>query len=316
MKRLAGALAGLVVALVVAVGPAAAGGDDRHYYVVGTGDYLFRIAVRTLGDGNRYPEIYQLNEGRVQDDGASLTDPVVLHPGWILLLPDDASGGSVRIGPLPGPEPSGTARAWWIGAGTAVVGAAAALVLLRRRRRVRRAPERPGFPPGDAVRVANPAGALEVRLTGPSTAVWLAHGEPRPEMVLPVELGERDGWRLWVDLAGAPGPVTVTGPVAAGRRQARALADRLHAEGHAVLVVGNALGEQPPPGWTALPALPAVEELPDTAGVLLCGGLHGAELAAARAIASAEGCRVVPVVVGEVVRGRWSLSAVAEGNTP
>ena len=72
------------------------------YDVVGEGsEYLFDIAARTLGDGRRYLEIFQLNEGRLQPDGRRMTDPAVLSAGWILQLPADAAGVDVHQGPLP-----------------------------------------------------------------------------------------------------------------------------------------------------------------------------------------------------------------------
>jgi hypothetical protein len=76
------------------------------YYVVGhtgTGEreYLFQIAAWTLGDGRRYLEIFDLNEGRLQPDGGRLDDPLVLMPGWILILPPDADGPGVFFGPPP-----------------------------------------------------------------------------------------------------------------------------------------------------------------------------------------------------------------------
>ena len=76
------------------------------YYVVGPPvdgqpEYLFAIATRTLGDGNRAREIFNLNRGRTQPDGAALVDPAVLRPGWLLVLPADATGDGVRVGTLP-----------------------------------------------------------------------------------------------------------------------------------------------------------------------------------------------------------------------
>jgi hypothetical protein len=83
------------------------------YYVVGPPvngqqEYLFEIAARTLGNGNRYKEIFDLNQGRRQADGGALIDPAVLHPGWVLLLPGDAAGPGVLTGPFPtaGPTPT------------------------------------------------------------------------------------------------------------------------------------------------------------------------------------------------------------------
>ena len=91
------------------------------YYLVGytgTGEreYLFQIAARTLGDGRRYMEIFDSNKGRVQPDGRRLEDPLILFPGWILLLPGDAEGPGVVVGTPPifgsaevGAQPTGSA---------------------------------------------------------------------------------------------------------------------------------------------------------------------------------------------------------------
>jgi DNA-binding SARP family transcriptional activator len=62
----------------------------RHY------DSLWDIADRHLGDGRRYREIYELNKGRPQPDGGELTRASLIHPGWVLLLPADATGPGVR----------------------------------------------------------------------------------------------------------------------------------------------------------------------------------------------------------------------------
>ncbi len=53
----------------------------------GIHDSLWRIARRHLGDGARWPEIYQLNKGHPQPDGGTLTMPSLIQPGWILQLP-------------------------------------------------------------------------------------------------------------------------------------------------------------------------------------------------------------------------------------
>ncbi len=127
-------LAGVVVAccLVVSMaGPSAAqkAPPDPQafvkYYVVtaahqGQPENLTEIAMRFLGSGERSAEIYNLNAGRVQPDGASLTDPARLNRGWYLVLPWDAAGEGVKYGqipsgpkptpktPAPGPKPSGS----------------------------------------------------------------------------------------------------------------------------------------------------------------------------------------------------------------
>ncbi|MEU4569451.1 hypothetical protein [Micromonospora sp. NPDC023956] len=99
----------LVIGLVLLVPPTvapAAPAETGRYYVVGPPvdgqrEYLYAIALRTLGNGNRFREIVELNTGRVQPDGQTFTDGMVLGPGWILVLPRDARGKGVRTGPLP-----------------------------------------------------------------------------------------------------------------------------------------------------------------------------------------------------------------------
>ncbi|GAA2085543.1 BTAD domain-containing putative transcriptional regulator [Actinomadura alba] len=56
---------------------------------------LWEIADKCLGDGRRYPEIYELNKGREQPDGTRLTIASLIRPGWVLVMPDDAVGAQV-----------------------------------------------------------------------------------------------------------------------------------------------------------------------------------------------------------------------------
>jgi hypothetical protein len=67
---------------------------------------LFKIAERALGDGNRFPEIFKLNQGRPRPDGTPFTDPTAIEPGQVLQLPDDARDPAVRFGPLPATPPA------------------------------------------------------------------------------------------------------------------------------------------------------------------------------------------------------------------
>jgi len=145
-------------------------GDPVKWYRVrpsfdGQPEYLFEIAERFLGDGDRLDEIFRLNQGRLQPDGQRLTVPDVIESGWVLRLPDDASGPGVQFSPLPvvasapasvpaDPGPSaaadGTAKAGYseggsafpvlLGGGAAVIAGGLVLAMLQaRRRRARRA---------------------------------------------------------------------------------------------------------------------------------------------------------------------------------
>ena len=51
------------------------------------GDSLWRLAAVHLGSGTRWPEIYELNMGRIQADGQRLTNPNLILIGWVLELP-------------------------------------------------------------------------------------------------------------------------------------------------------------------------------------------------------------------------------------
>jgi len=84
--------------------------DSVLFYVVqpsvnGEPEFLFAIAQRFLGDGNRFNEIFALNEGRPQPDGSAMTVATSLNPGWILQLPDDAQGDGLQFGPVEGAAP-------------------------------------------------------------------------------------------------------------------------------------------------------------------------------------------------------------------
>ncbi|GAA3599159.1 hypothetical protein GCM10022223_13240 [Kineosporia mesophila] len=87
--------------------PAGAGGDENVVKVLvvpgldrtgGRPVGLAQVAAATLGDQNRAGEIFRLNQGQRQPDGDALQNAnQQLTPGWILRLPDDATGQLVQL---------------------------------------------------------------------------------------------------------------------------------------------------------------------------------------------------------------------------
>lgn len=65
------------------------GGTHVTSYTVQPGDSLWKIAQEQLGNGNDYPAIVALNNGRVMPDGTTFHTEGFLKPGWTLLLPSD-----------------------------------------------------------------------------------------------------------------------------------------------------------------------------------------------------------------------------------
>ncbi|MHB1816540.1 MAG: BTAD domain-containing putative transcriptional regulator [Streptosporangiaceae bacterium] len=80
-------------------------------YRVQENDDLWDIAGRFLGDPEDWHQIYELNEGKPQPDGRALTDPNLIIPGWVLLIPQPA-GTHHAPAPHPGhPRTPGGGRA-------------------------------------------------------------------------------------------------------------------------------------------------------------------------------------------------------------
>ena len=76
--------------------------SPERAYTVKRGDTLWSIAESELGSPLRWHDIADLNYGRIQPDGESLTDAHWIYPGWELLLPTVVPGPVVELG---GPDP-------------------------------------------------------------------------------------------------------------------------------------------------------------------------------------------------------------------
>ncbi|GAA1291687.1 transcriptional regulator [Saccharothrix xinjiangensis] len=80
-----------------------------HDPETGVHDSLWRMAERTLGDGNRWPEIYELNKGKSQPNGGTFTRPSLVFPGEEMALPDDVTVPAMppaQPSPQPAPPPT------------------------------------------------------------------------------------------------------------------------------------------------------------------------------------------------------------------
>lgn len=67
------------------------------------GDTLWDISAEHLGDGARFPEVFDLNAGVLQPDGRTLTDPDLIQPGWNLTLPTPTPSAPSTNGSPPTP---------------------------------------------------------------------------------------------------------------------------------------------------------------------------------------------------------------------
>jgi DNA-binding SARP family transcriptional activator len=78
-------------------------------YRVRQGDSLWRIAESFLGDGLRWGEIWNLNQGQDMGGGRRFTDPSLILPGWVLQLPVEVTPPTEGSTPAQPEPPSPTA---------------------------------------------------------------------------------------------------------------------------------------------------------------------------------------------------------------
>lgn len=62
-------------------------------YEVQPGDTLSEIAETQLGDPLRYPDLFELSRDTIQHNGAHLTDPDLIQPGWTITIPNTTHRG-------------------------------------------------------------------------------------------------------------------------------------------------------------------------------------------------------------------------------
>ncbi|WP_331736073.1 LysM peptidoglycan-binding domain-containing protein [Streptomyces sp. NBC_00057] len=75
-------------------------------YTVQSGDDLTKIAKKKLGDGDRWPELYEANKGEKQPYGQVFDDPDLIYPGQVIALPGSgqAAGSDMDTDSRPGSD--------------------------------------------------------------------------------------------------------------------------------------------------------------------------------------------------------------------
>ncbi|WP_433534238.1 hypothetical protein ACQPZK_18815 [Micromonospora sp. CA-249363] len=178
----------------------------------------------------------------------------------------------------------------------------------------------PGWFPPLVADLTTDTTTTAVRLVGARPARWgsaygwLEDGWNPPPSSIPVVLGERDGRRLWVDLAAAPDVLTLGGDPDASRRLGVRLLTQL-APAVDVVVIADVLGVEPLPERTR--RLASLDELarldPVPLRVVFCPATSVGTLWRERRSLTPVGHRTVPVVIGAAPAARWSVRAMAEG---
>ena len=87
----------------------------EHTVTVHPGDTLSEIALKELGHGDRYPEIFEASRATIQPGGQHLRDPDLIQPGWTLTIPADGNanataGGASHDGVVAPPDSTSTGR--------------------------------------------------------------------------------------------------------------------------------------------------------------------------------------------------------------
>ena len=165
--------------------------------------------------------------------------------------------------------------------------------------------------------------AVAVRLVGvrsatdPPGEAWVyAAAEGPYGGTAPVALGENGHGTLYVDLALAPDVVTITGPREGRQRQGLSLARQLARIGVAVAVVDNVLDSEVPPGCRVVPTFDeAAREAANARAALyfvFLAGTEGTDLTAIRRAVSVSVPRLIPVLLGDAPRARWSIDVQPE----
>jgi nucleoid-associated protein YgaU len=70
--------------------PASVAENSEHVVTVHSGDYLSKIAEEELGDGDKWPALFEASRGKPQPDGLpAISDPDVIYAGQQVTVPSD-----------------------------------------------------------------------------------------------------------------------------------------------------------------------------------------------------------------------------------
>jgi hypothetical protein len=86
---------------VVETRSAATANAELPTCVVVPRDSLWELAEEHLGDGLRWREIWELNQGRMFPDGRHFLDPNLIRPGWVLAMPANSIGLEALVPSVP-----------------------------------------------------------------------------------------------------------------------------------------------------------------------------------------------------------------------
>jgi nucleoid-associated protein YgaU len=79
--------------------------DGARWYTVERGDSLWKVSAELLGDGQRWPEVFSLNQDQARlPDGHVLRNPNLIWPGLELELPVDAAADTSPVEDAPAPK--------------------------------------------------------------------------------------------------------------------------------------------------------------------------------------------------------------------
>ncbi|MEV6343984.1 hypothetical protein [Actinoplanes sp. NPDC051851] len=134
---------------------------------------------------------------------------------------------------------------------------------------------------------------------------WRDPARPMPAATLPVDLGDRNGRRLYLDLNRCPDALTVSAALPDGEAYTLHLIRQVIDHGYDVAILGyDIFTASIPQGCRRVATMTDACDS-GSPGIVVSGRLSGRDLATARAARASGG--PIPVLIGDVPRARWSV---------